>query len=80
MLKNYNRLSSSIKTRKMKTLFFILALVMISFTSYTQTNSNSRYQRGYVKKSTGTYVQPHYKTTTNKTNHDNYSTKTNTNN
>jgi len=46
---------------------------------YCQTNPSYRYQKGYVKKSSGQYVQPHYKTSTNKTNHDNYSTKDNTN-
>ncbi|MDW8295633.1 MAG: hypothetical protein RMJ97_02010, partial [Raineya sp.] len=38
-----------------------------------------RYQRGYYKPSTGTYVQPHMKTYNNETNHDNFSTKYNTN-
>lgn len=38
-----------------------------------------QYQSGYIKPSTGTYVQPHYKTKSNDTNHDNYSTKGNTN-
>ncbi len=37
-----------------------------------------RYQSGYVK-SNGTYVQPHFKTTSNYTNLDNYSTVENTN-
>lgn len=46
---------------------------------FAQVNPNSRYQKGYLKKSTGTYVNPHYKTQKNKTNHDNYSTKPNTN-
>ncbi|MCX6718474.1 MAG: hypothetical protein NTY81_02635 [Candidatus Staskawiczbacteria bacterium] len=35
--------------------------------------------RGYVRKSTGTYVMPHYKTTPNKTKFDNFSTKGNIN-
>ena len=51
---------------------------LIVLYSYSQVNPNSKYQRGYVKK-TGTYVQPHFKTQTNKTNADNYSTKPNTN-
>lgn len=46
--------------------------------TFAQVNPNSKYQRGYAKKS-GTYVQGHYKTQTNKTNHDNYSTKPNSN-
>ena len=37
-----------------------------------------RYQSGYVRTS-GTYVQPHYKTQSNNTNWDNFSTKGNTN-
>ncbi len=45
-----------------------------------QTNTNIRYQKGYVKKSSGAYVEPHYKTNINKTNHDNFSTSGNTNN
>ncbi len=42
------------------------------------TNTQSRYQSGYVK-SNGTYVEPHYKTVSNNTNWDNYSTKSNSN-
>lgn len=57
---------------------FTFALCLLTFIVLGQANPNSHYQRGYVKKS-GTYVQPHYKTNTNKTNHDNYSTKGNTN-
>ena len=37
-----------------------------------------RYQSGYVRDN-GTYVQPHYKTESNITNWDNFSTKGNTN-
>jgi len=42
-------------------------------------NQNNRYQNGYVKPSTGTSVKGHYKTQTNSTNTDNYSTIGNTN-
>ena len=42
----------------------------------SQNNTNDRYQGGYSK-SNGTYVEPHYKTVTNSTNTDNYSTKGN---
>ena len=42
------------------------------------TNSSVRYQSGYTRKD-GTYVQGHYKTTNNGTNHDNYSTRGNVN-
>jgi len=41
-------------------------------------NSSSRYQSGYTK-SSGTYVESHYKTYSNSTNLDNYSTKGNHN-
>ena len=37
-----------------------------------------RYQQGYTRKD-GTYVQGHYKTSTNTTNHDNFSTSGNLN-
>jgi hypothetical protein len=63
----------------MRALLLTVVLSLISILNYAQVNPNSRYQKGYVKKSTGAYVQPHYKTTTNKTNKDNYSTTTNTN-
>lgn len=43
-----------------------------------RTNTSVRYQSGYLKEN-GTVVQPHYKTTTNKTNLDNFSTNGNTN-
>lgn len=62
----------------MKTLTLTIGILLISFLGFSQTNSSTRYQKGYYK-SNGTYVQPHYKTQTNKTNHDNYSTKPNTN-
>ena len=42
------------------------------------TNSDVRYQDGYTN-SSGTYVEPHYKTDNNNTNTDNFSTKDNTN-
>lgn len=43
------------------------------------TNTSVRYQQGYTRKD-GTYVQGHYKTSNNGTNHDNYSTSGNMNN
>lgn len=43
-----------------------------------ETNPSVRYQSGY-KKSNGTYVQPHYKTRSNGTNWDNFSTRGNIN-
>jgi len=63
----------------MKPILLVIILILILFSSLAQVNPNSRYQKGYTKKTTGTYVQPHYKTQTNKTNHDNYSTKPNSN-
>ena len=46
--------------------------------SVPRTNTSIRYQSGYLKEN-GTIVHPHYKTTTNKTNLDNFSTSGNTN-
>lgn len=60
-------------------LILIVVFSLFLLNGYSQTNPSSKYQKGYVRKSTGTYVQPHYKTTTNKTNHDNYSTTSNVN-
>lgn len=62
----------------MKKVFLLFLVLCFQFSLFSQVNPNSHFQRGYVKKS-GTYVQPHYKTNTNKTNHDNYSTKGNNN-
>lgn len=42
------------------------------------TNSSVRYQSGYTR-TDGTYVQGHYKTNNNRTNHDNFSTSWNVN-
>lgn len=58
---------------------FTLIICISVNQSYCQTSPSYRYQKGYTKKVTGTYVQPHYKTKVNKTNHDNYSTTPNTN-
>lgn len=44
----------------------------------SSTNSSVRYQSGYTR-SNGTYVQGHYKTSTNSTNHDNFSARGNYN-
>ena len=64
----------------MKKLLIILVLfVSFGIISSAQTNSRTRYQMGYYKPSKGTYVKPHYKTKSNKTNRDNYSTKGNIN-
>jgi hypothetical protein len=54
--------------------FFVLSLCY----GISQVNFNSRNQNGYYKKN-GKYVKSHYKTQTNNTNWDNYSTKPNRN-
>lgn len=59
-------------------LLFFLNVLVVSPNKAQSVNSSSRYQRGYVKKD-GTYVQGHYKTRSNRTNHDNYSTQSNVN-
>lgn len=58
----------------MKKALFILTFVAVIGAASGQTNINYRWQSGYYKPSTGTYVQPYYKTAINKTNWDNYST------
>ena len=63
----------------MKKGFFLFVFIAFIATLNAQSNSSSRYQSGYYKPSTNTYVQPHMKTTTNSTNTDNYSTSGNTN-
>ncbi len=60
----------------MKKLFIILVITMMtSLGSFAQ---STRYQQGYFRKD-GTYVTGHYKTQSDRTNHNNYSTKNNTN-
>ena len=44
----------------------------------TGSSSSVRYQSGYTR-SDGTYVQGHYKTNSNSSNHDNFSTRGNSN-
>lgn len=63
----------------MKKLIFLIAFMAFINLSYAQTNTSTRYQKGYIKPSTGTYVAPHNKTMTNSTNVDNFSTKGNAN-
>lgn len=68
----------------MKALSFILiallSLSLFASDSFAKSRSygGSSYVRGYTKKN-GTYVQPHYRTSPNRTKLDNYSTKGNTN-
>lgn len=56
----------------------LISLIFMVNINAQSVNSSIRYQKGYVKKN-GTYVQGHYKTRSNNTNHDNYSTQSNTN-
>jgi len=64
----------------MKTFILILSFMLFPLLMCgQQTNPNVRYQQPYYKPSTGTQVKGHYKTQTNSTNHDNFSTKGNTN-
>lgn len=61
---------------------FILILILnigYCFSANAQsTNSSVRYQKEYVRED-GTYVRGHYKTRSNRTNHDNYSSQSNVN-
>ncbi|GAA4372858.1 hypothetical protein GCM10023186_02780 [Hymenobacter koreensis] len=52
--------------------------MLASYAGFSQTNTSTRYQNGYTK-ADGTYVSPHMKTESNSTNHDNFSTKGNSN-
>ena len=55
-----------------------ILLFSFLFTAGIVSAQTSVWQNGYTK-SNGTYVNGHYKTTSNSTNWDNYSTKGNTN-
>ena len=63
----------------MKKIFLSAIFIVLTSAIIAQTNPSTRQQKGYVKPSTGTYVQPHTKTNSNGTNTDNYSTSGNTN-
>ncbi|MCL1679717.1 hypothetical protein M2T92_11830 [Elizabethkingia miricola] len=60
----------------MKFFFLLLSLFVGSALVFCQ---KVKLQKGYYKPSTGTYVEPHYKTERNNTNWDNMSTKGNYN-
>lgn len=61
----------------MKKLLVLLFVALMTTTAvYAQ---GYTYQRGYVRKSSGTYVTGHYKTRSDRTNHNNYSTSGNRN-
>lgn len=72
--------------KKLLLLFGFLIVFATNVNAQYKTSSNysysshskSTYVNGYTK-SDGTYVQGHYRTTSNSTNHDNYSTKGNYN-
>lgn len=56
-----------------------MIFVIIVMSLYMSTTClAAKYQHGYYKKN-GTYVHAHYKTKSNNTNHDNYSTNSNAN-
>lgn len=63
----------------MKKLLFVVSFMFISGIMSSQTKTKTTYQQGYIKPSIGTYVQGHYKTVSNKTNTDKFSTSGNTN-
>lgn len=53
-----------------------LVFLFIALMAVTATMAQShKYQRGYTCKSTGTYVTGHYKTRSDRTNHNNFSTR-----
>ena len=56
----------------MKKFLFLLFVTMLTASSFAQ---GHRYQRSYVRKSTGTYVSGHFKTRSDRTNHNNFSTR-----
>ncbi len=61
---------------EMKKIFVLaITMVLIAISASAQT---PKYQKGYTRKN-GTYVTGHYKTTSDRTNHNNYSTKGNVN-
>ena len=61
-----------------KTSLLLIVLLFAGQSAFAQVNSSNHYVRGYTK-SNGTYVQGQYKTKTNSTNNDNYTTKPNVN-
>lgn len=72
LIKNVNTLII-IQKYVMKNLFFIITLI-VSNTSFSQRKSSSDVSvKGYYRDN-GTYVAPHYRTSPNSTNRDNFST------
>lgn len=61
----------------MKKTMICLFLALLS--AVTVMPQSHKYQRGYIRKSTGTYVTGHFKTRSDQTNHNNFSTRGNRN-
>lgn len=61
----------------LKPLLLALIVVLVSFTSLAQVNSNHVKVKGHYRN--GTYIKEHYRTAPNSTNRDNFSTVGNTN-
>lgn len=60
-----------------RSLSLTFIFLLISLSSFAQVNSNHVKVKGYYRN--GTYIQPHYRTSPNSTNRDNFSTVGNTN-
>jgi len=54
---------------------FLVFLIIALMTATAGMAQSHRYQKGYTRKSTGTYVTGHYKTRSDHTNHNNFSTR-----
>jgi len=63
----------------MKNYFLVLALLIGVLSFSASADARTTRVRGYYKPSTGSYVAPHYKTTPNRSQFDNFSTKGNYN-
>ena len=63
----------------MKRLLFLVSFMFISGIVSSQTNTKTTYQKDYLKQSRGPSIKGHYKTVSNNTNTDNFSTVGNTN-
>ena len=57
----------------------ILIIVALAFLAFSAEAEAARVVQGYIKPSSGKYVQPHFRTNKNKTKIDNYSSKSNNN-
>lgn len=59
----------------MNKIIVVVAIVFLAFPLEARTVRT----KGYIRKKSGTYVSPHYKTAPNRTQRDNYSSKGNVN-